>query len=96
MLHKLDKIGLVNYQIGLKSISMTAEGQKIATRMIRNTRLLEVLMNKSLQIPIDDESVCGIEHHMSQDFADALCKLLGHPRACPHGNRIPVGICCKK
>jgi DtxR family Mn-dependent transcriptional regulator len=31
---------------------------------------------------------------MKNQFTDALCTLLKHPRECPHGNRIPKGECC--
>jgi DtxR family Mn-dependent transcriptional regulator len=27
---------------------------------------------------------------------DNICILLGHPRTCPHGRRIPPGECCRK
>ena len=67
----------------------------IGKQMIRNTRLLEVLMRDSLKIDIDEEMVCGIEHHMKQIFTDALCTLLKHPRKCPHDHRIPLGKCCR-
>jgi DtxR family transcriptional regulator, Mn-dependent transcriptional regulator len=62
--------------------------------MIRNTRLLEVMMKDALKIEIDEEMACGIEHHMKTIFTDALCSLLGHPRKCPHGHGIPKGKCC--
>ena len=62
--------------------------------MIRNTRLLEVLMKDALKIQIDEEMACGIEHHMKNVFTDALCTLLKHPEKCPHGYDIPKGKCC--
>jgi DtxR family transcriptional regulator, Mn-dependent transcriptional regulator len=74
---------------------MTQRGEKIGKQMIRNTRLLEVMMNDALKIEIDEEMVCGIEHHMKTKFTDALCTLLKHPRSCPHGLTIPSGKCCK-
>jgi DtxR family transcriptional regulator, Mn-dependent transcriptional regulator len=40
-------------------------------------------MKVALKIDIDEEMVCGIEHHMKQIFADALCTLL-NPRQCPY------------
>ena len=30
--------------------------------MMRNSRLLEVLMDSALKVEIDEEMVCGIEH----------------------------------
>jgi DtxR family Mn-dependent transcriptional regulator len=96
MLHKLNDAHLVEYSKGNSVMKLTPEGEQIGERMIRNTRLLEVMMNESLKIEIDEEMVCGIEHHMKAIFTDALCTLLKHPRSCPHGYRIPLGKCCKK
>jgi DtxR family Mn-dependent transcriptional regulator len=95
MLHKLNDSKLVEYRKGNTIMEMTLEGQKIGERMIRNTRLLEVMMKESLKIEIDEEMVCGIEHHMKDIFTDALCTLLKHPRKCPHDFDIPMGNCCK-
>ena len=94
MLRKLDEANLVEYSKG-NMVRMTSEGERIGKQMIRNTRLLEVLMRDSLRIEIDEEMVCGIEHHMKQIFTDALCTLLKHPRKCPHDHRIPLGRCCR-
>ena len=95
MLHKLNDSKLVQYRKGNTIMEMTLEGEKIGERMIRNTRLLEVMMKESLKIEIDEEMVCGIEHHMKDIFTDALCTLLKHPRKCPHDFDIPMGNCCK-
>ena len=94
MLHKLNEANLVEYSAGRNLVRMTPGGEKIGKQMIRNTRLLEVLMRDALKIEIDEELVCGIEHHMKQIFTDALCTLLDHPRECPHRNEIPRGECC--
>ena len=96
MLHKLNDINLVDYEKGNAEMNLTLEGEKIGEQMIRNTRLLEVMMKEALKIEIDEEMVCGIEHHMKDIFTDALCTLLKHPRSCPHGYDIPMGNCCKE
>jgi len=95
MLHKLNDANLLTYNKG-NLVEMTSEGQRIGKQMIRNTRLLEVMMKDALKIEIDEEMVCGIEHHMKKIFTDALCTLLKHPRKCPHGHNIPAGKCCKQ
>lgn len=92
MLRKLNGSQLVRYSKG--SVELTDEGERIGRQMMRNTRLLEVLMRDALKIEIDEEMVCGIEHHMKNIFTDALCTLLKHPRKCPHGHAIPKGKCC--
>jgi DtxR family Mn-dependent transcriptional regulator len=96
MLHKLNEEKLVYYEKGNNTMKITPEGEKIGRRMIRNTRLLEVMMKESLKIEIDEEMVCGIEHHMKEIFTDAICTLLKHPRTCPHGYSIPSGKCCRQ
>src|SRR5918993_816542 len=96
MLHKLNDANLVEYSKGNSVMKLTSEGEQVGERMIRNTRLLEVMMKEALKIEIDEEMVCGIEHHMKDIFTDALCTLLKHPRKCPHGHNIPRGKCCKK
>ena len=92
MLRKLGEMKLVTYK--KSGVYLTGQGERIGKQMIRNTRLLEVMMLSALKIEIDEEMVCGIEHHMNKKFTDALCTLLKHPRTCPHGHTIPQGDCC--
>lgn len=93
MLKKLNESKLVNYN--KSGVSLTKNGEDIGSNMMRNSRLLEVLMDSALKVDIDEEMVCGIEHHMNTQFTDALCTMLKHPRKCPHGHDIPRGDCCK-
>ena len=93
MLKKLNGKNLVTYNKA--GVKLTDEGQAIGSSMMRNSRLLEVLMDSALKVDIDEEMVCGIEHHMNKQFTDALCTMLNHPRKCPHDHDIPVGECCK-
>ena len=92
MLKKLNGQNLVNYNKA--GVELTEEGEKIGAGMMRNSRLLEVLMDSALKVEIDEEMVCGIEHHMNKQFTDALCTMLKHPRKCPHDHEIPRGNCC--
>ena len=94
MLKKLNGKNLVEYNKA--GVNLTDEGEKIGASMLRNSRLLEVLMDSALKVEIDEEMVCGIEHHMNTQFTDALCTMLKHPRKSPHGHDIPMGECCKK
>ena len=93
MLRKLEKDGYVIYE-PRRGIQLTEKGKDIARRIIRAHRLIEVLMKETLKTDINEENVCGMEHHMDEQFMDALCTLLKHPRKCPHGNMIPKGKCC--
>ena len=94
MLKKLNEKELVEYNKA--GVTLTETGEKIGSSMMRNSRLLEVLMDSALKVEIDEEMVCGIEHHMNMQFTDALCTMLNHPRKCPHDHEIPVGGCCSK
>jgi len=93
MLKKLNGKNLVEYNKA--GVNLTEEGERIGSSMMRNSRLLEVLMDSALKVEIDEEMVCGIEHHMNKQFTDALCVMLKHPRKCPHDHDIPMGECCK-
>jgi DtxR family Mn-dependent transcriptional regulator len=93
MLKKLNLKNLVNYNKA--GVRLTEDGERVGSSMMRNSRLLEVLMDSALKVEIDEEMVCGIEHHMNKQFTDALCVMLKHPRKCPHDHEIPMGECCK-
>ena len=94
MLKKLNGKELVEYNKA--GVFLTETGEKIGSSMMRNSRLLEVLMDSALKVEIDEEMVCGIEHHMNIQFTNALCTMLNHPRKCPHDHDIPMGECCSK
>jgi DtxR family Mn-dependent transcriptional regulator len=93
MLKKLNEKNLVNYNKA--GVFLTEEGENVGSSMMRNSRLLEVLMDSALKVEIDEEMVCGIEHHMNKQFTDALCTMLKHPKKCPHDHEIPMGECCQ-
>ena len=92
MLRKLESQKLVTYtKLG---VHLTSDGHKTARQIIRNCRLFEVLMESSLKLPIDNEMICGIEHHLDEKVSNALCTMLNHPTTCPHGKIIPDDSCC--
>ena len=94
MLQKLKAKGFVTYK-SREGVKLTKKGKEVARQIIRNHRLVELLMQKTLHAQVDEKVACGVEHHMSEEFTNALCTLLNHPRVCPHGNEIPKGKCCK-
>ena len=71
MLKKLNQKELVEYNKA--GVLLTESGEHVGSNMMRNSRLLEVLMDSALKVEIDEEMVCGIEHHMNKQFTDALC-----------------------
>lgn len=95
MYKKLEERGFVKYY-PYRGVKFVEPGREIAKRVVRNHRLVELLMKQTLNIDVDEGIACGVEHHMTMEFTDALCSLLGHPRKCPHGNLIPKGSCCDR
>lgn len=93
MLKKMETMGLVKYETRA-GVGLTKKGRAVAKQIVRNHRLAELLLVKILKTKMDEGAVCGLEHHISEKIADAVCTLLEHPRKCPHGNTIPKGKCC--
>lgn len=93
MLKRLRRKGLVQYR-SREGAKLLPKGRRIGKAMVRNGRLAEVLMKEKLGVPIDPRIVNGIEHYLTERFANALCTMLSHPKKCPHGNLIPLGRCC--
>jgi DtxR family Mn-dependent transcriptional regulator len=65
MFKKLEIRGLVNYY-PYRGIQMTEKGRQIARQVVRNHRLIEVLMKQTLSMHVDETVACGVEHHMTQ------------------------------
>ncbi len=93
MLKKMEGMGLVEYKARI-GVSLSKKGREIARQIVRNHRLAELLLTEVLKTRIDEKAICGLEHHLSENIADAVCTHLNHPRHCPHGNDIPRGKCC--
>ena len=87
MMKRIDKMGYVQYK--KFDITMTEKGEKIGESIVRKSRLLEVLMVNHLKVRPDEKIVCGMEHHMSDEFTDSLSSILGNPTKSPNGKSIP-------
>ena len=87
MMKRLDRIGYVKYK--KFDITLTDKGEKIGASVVRKSRLLEVLMISHLKVKTDEKIVCGMEHHMSDEFTDSLSLILGNPALSPNGKTIP-------
>lgn len=94
MLKKLAKQGYVRYE-ERQGVSLTPKGRRVGKQIVRNHRLLELLFAKSVGGHLDEEIACGMEHHLTEKFANNICTSLDHPRKCPHDYEIPKGRCCK-
>lgn len=93
-LQNLSEKNLVNYE-PYKGASLTGDGRKIAETIKRRHRLLEVFLADVLHIrreKVHDEA-CRMEHTISEDTENALCRMLNAPARCPHGS--PIAPCSK-
>ncbi len=79
-----------------EEIVLTAQGEKLAKDVTRRHRLAERLLSDVLALNshLIDPNACKLEHIISQEVAESICTLLGHPGECPHGSPIPRGECC--
>ena len=88
MMKRIDKMGYVQYK--KFDIKMTDKGEKIGASIVRKSRLLEVLMVNHLKVKPDEKIVCGMEHHMNDEFTHSLSSILGNPTISPNGKTIPT------
>lgn len=80
-------------------VRTTPEGHELAKQIIRRHRLAERLISDVLvlkDMAKIEESACDLEHAMSPQLTNSICTLLGHPDTCPHGKKIPAGMCCSE
>ena len=91
MLKKLDEMKLIAYE-PYQGASLTLNGRKIALEVIRHHRLIELYLTSAMGYPWDkvhDEAE-KLEHAISEDFEDAMARMLGNPTRDPHGDPIPT------
>lgn len=91
MLKHLAKHHLVAY-VPYQPVTLTDLGQRVALEVVRHHRLLEVYLMETLGYgweKVHPEAE-RLEHHISEEFEDAIDKLLGFPSYDPHGDPIPT------
>ncbi len=74
-----------------RTLTLTPAGRSLAESVVRKHRLAERLLTDVIGLPWAGAHVeaCRWEHVISDDVAQRLEVLLGHPTTCPHGNPIP-------
>jgi DtxR family Mn-dependent transcriptional regulator len=102
MLKKLSEKNYIQYS-PYHGTTLTSAGKQIAEKMARKHRLLERFLSDVLKI--DKVKVhsqaCEMEHALSDDAEESLCRLLKHPESCPDdGKAIPpcdlqIGSCAE-
>jgi DtxR family transcriptional regulator, Mn-dependent transcriptional regulator len=90
MLRKLQKNGLLEYT-PYYGATLTAEGRKLALRILRRHRLIELFLHKVMGYgweQVHDEAE-KLEHVVSDLFVERIDAYLGYPDKDPHGEVIP-------
>ena len=92
MLKKLAQDGYVKYS-PYHGSTLTAKGLQEAQRVARKHRLLEKFLSDFLHIGKDKVHMqaCQMEHALSDEAEESLCRLLKHPDTCSDdGKTIPA------
>jgi len=90
MVKKLAQRGLAIHE-PYHGVRLTAEGERLALKMLRHHRLLELYLAEHLDVPWDrvhDEAE-ALEHVLSEDLEARIAAKLGNPTHDPHGDPIP-------
>src|SRR5450756_625823 len=92
MLQKLAEKEYIEYS-PYHGSKLTTKGLKVAEKVTRKHRLLEKFLYDVLKIGKDHVHVqaCEMEHTLSDEAEESLCRLLNHPDKCPDDdNTIPA------
>ena len=89
MLKKLAERKYVTYS-PYHGTTLTKQGLKIAEKVSRKHRLLERFLYDVLKIDKIKvhEQACELEHSLSDDAEESLCRLLKYPESCPDDGKI--------
>jgi len=97
LLLAMERLQLVLPENG--AFALTEKGRLRASDIIRRHRLAEVLFRDTFEIRSNDQiesNACVLEHVLSPEVTESICKFLKHPTQWPHGRPIPRGACCEK
>lgn len=91
MMKRLDEQGLVQHRKHY-GVTLTAEGEAIALKIIRHHRLLELYLIQELGYGWDEVHAEAdvLEHVISEKLEERLTAVLGCPKFDPHGDPIPA------
>jgi DtxR family transcriptional regulator, Mn-dependent transcriptional regulator len=90
MLKTLSEGELVTYA-PYEGVRLTTRGQRLALRVLRRHRLIELFLAKTLGLAWDEvhEEAEHMEHAVSDRLVDRIEEFLGYPQVDPHGDPIP-------
>ena len=90
MAKKLARANLVEHE-PYRGVRLTPGGRRVALEIIRNHRLLELFLVRTLGYGWDEVHAEAerLEHAVSERLIQRIAEFLGHPRFDPHGDPIP-------
>jgi DtxR family Mn-dependent transcriptional regulator len=90
MVKRLDELGLAEHT-PYHGVLLTDAGRRLALRVMRRHRLLELFLVETLDLSWDrvHEEAERLEHSLSDELAAAIAERLGNPTHDPHGDPIP-------
>jgi DtxR family Mn-dependent transcriptional regulator len=90
MLKTLSEADLATYT-PYEGARLTAAGQRLALKVLRRHRLVELFLAQTLDMPWDEvhEEAEHLEHAVSERLVDRIEAFLGFPSVDPHGDPIP-------
>ncbi|MBP88900.1 MAG: DtxR family iron (metal) dependent repressor [Planctomycetaceae bacterium] len=90
MLKTLGESGLAEYT-PYEGVRLTRSGNKLALRVLRRHRLIELFLAQTLDLSWDEvhEEAENMEHAVSDRLIDRIDEFLGKPATDPHGDPIP-------
>ncbi|PQO28599.1 metal-dependent transcriptional regulator [Bremerella cremea] len=91
MLKTLSETGLASYT-KYEGVRLTESGRKLALRVLRRHRLIELFLVHTLDLAWDEvhEEAENMEHAVSDFLVDRIDQFLGYPSSDPHGDPIPT------
>jgi DtxR family Mn-dependent transcriptional regulator len=91
MITRLAQVDLVVH-VPYQGVRLTEAGEKMALRVIRRHRLLELYLAEKLGLGWDQvhEEAERLEHHISPTLEARIAAALGDPQVDPHGHPIPT------
>ncbi|MGA2067878.1 MAG: metal-dependent transcriptional regulator [Thermoguttaceae bacterium] len=90
MLRRLAQSRLAKYE-SHQGVRLTKKGQRVAVRVVRSHRLLELYLTNTLGLPWDEvhDEAEQLEHAVSERLVARIDQYLGYPDRDPHGDPIP-------
>jgi DtxR family Mn-dependent transcriptional regulator len=90
MVKRLAESGLLEH-MPYRGVQLTTTGRRMALRLVRRHRILEVYLTSKLGYDWDSvhEEAERLEHAVSDELIERMALALGNPRYDPHGAPIP-------